>query len=228
MMEKRNSFTATGLGLLFPGLGHLYLARPGRFLVPAVIAAFIIISLGFIGVLSSFYGAITYFALIAFLILFSSIDSFVTARKKEFTPNWYNRWYMYALWILLVIVLFFLQTAIRESFLGCGMYRIKIASVPPAIGQDDWVLVDTHAFRDHGPTVGEIVLVRRSDSSSIHGKLYGTVYIGRVTTSTNEKVFSYVVGSGGVEHQNVPLSALVGKPTVVFYSKDVHRVGLKL
>ena len=160
--------------------------------------------------------------------MFSIIDSFVIARKKEFTPNWYNRWYMYAMWIHLLIALFFLQPAIRESLLGCDIYRIKIASAPPAIGQDDWVVVDTHAFRDHGPTIGEVVLVRRSDNSSVHGKLYGKVYIGRVTRNINERVFSYVVGSEGVEQQNIPISALVGKPTAVFYSKDTHRIGLKL
>lgn len=227
-MEKRNSFAAAGLGFLFPGLGHLYLARPSRFLVPAGIVAFIIIGLGFIGVLSSFYGAITYFALITFLILFSIIDSFVIARKKEFTPNWYNCWYMYAIWIFLLIALFVLQTAIRESLLGYDIYRIKITAAQPASGQSDWVVVDTHAFRDHGPTIGEVVLVRRSDNSSVHGKLYGRVYVGRVTKNTNERVFSYIVSSEGVEQQDIPISALVGKPTAVFYSKDTHRIGLKL
>lgn len=222
-MSKRNSFVTAGLGLLSPGLGHLYLARPGRFLIAAAIVALIIISLGLIGVLSSLYGAITYVALNVFLVLFSVVDSFVIARKKEVVLNGYNRWYVYVMWIFLIIALFVLQIAIRESLLGFGVYRIKMASAPTVIQQNGWIVVDTHAFRDHGPAVGETVLVRQNEGGSVHGKLYGKVYIGRVTGRPSESAFSYVVGSEGVEQQNIPINALVGRPTTAFSLNDIAR-----
>jgi uncharacterized protein YecT (DUF1311 family) len=229
-MGKRNSFVAAGLGLLSPGLGHLYLARPGRFLARAAMAAFTVISLGLIGVLSTLYGAITYVALIAFLILFSVIDSFVIARKNEVALNWYNRWYVYVLWIASITVLFIFQAAIRETVLGFNIYRVVGSAFSPLIENNDWLLVDTRAYRDRGPTIGEVVLTRRQASASAYEKLqerfYRSVFIAHVTGRPSENTFSYVVSAKEMEQQYVPINALVGKPTTVFFSKSLNRIGL--
>lgn len=220
-MLRRNPYIAATLGVLIPGLGHLYVGQFFRIFVAAAIVHIVIAALGALGYLSTYFGGLTYVALLALLIPFGMVDSYMIAKRREASVlKWYNRWYCYIGFIAIPLIAIQGHKLLREPILGFDFSRIKNGAVPPVVGEFDIILVDTRVFKRQLPRVGEIVLVRRQDS--------GLVFIGRVTKPSSNATFSYKVGSEHVEHTNVPLNAIVGKPTYVFYSPIPNRAGMQV
>jgi TM2 domain-containing membrane protein YozV len=220
-MIKRNRYLAATLSLFVLGLGHVYAGKPQRFFIAVLLVHIPILVLGMLGFLSTYKGALTYILLITALIPFGMADSFNICRKPTEKLKWYNKWYCYiGFTIMMVIGLASLR--IMRPFLGFEIYKVRAADVPPGIKMNDIIVIDTEGYSKTPPKVGEIVMVCPETQCFASGP-----YIGRVTREATETSFSYRVGTGP-EHIDVSLSKIVGKPTYVLLSKSAGNAGLPI
>lgn len=104
--SKRKPWIAALLALATPGLGHMYVGRPGRAIaiwlmffvaVPLLVIASFALLAKPLNILVPFL----FSNLFGILVLF---DAVVIARRSpsEYELKWWNRWYVYALVFLVV------------------------------------------------------------------------------------------------------------------------------
>lgn len=224
MPARRNRWLAGALGLLAPGLGHLYLGRASRFVVCALAAVAIIAILAMTGAIPTFAGFVVYVATLLALPLFSIVDALLARGIEGFVPKWYNRWYVYVGWFVLVVAAWSLLVGARSSVLGYGIMRMPSPTMAPTIEPGELVLVDTRAYRERLPDGGDVVIVWSPRSR--------TYYVKR----------ALVVSPGGLSFENdnprmrMPLDNLNapdelimhGRVTHVLYSPDTSRIGRQI
>lgn len=222
--KRARSFLLAGIGsLLAPGLGHLYVGRAKRFMIVAGSFLFGLLVLGQVGALSSFIGIVACAALFLGLVVFSIIDSSLLAyRIGTFEPRWYCRWYVYAVWLPLLMVLFIAGLLVRSSLLGFMFYRSASVAMAPVIEPREVVLVDTKAFRETQPKIGDIVVVTVPD-------LHRT-YIRRITDRPSELAISLAADNPTGDDkdgdlQGIPLANILGRVTYLLYSPTSRRIG---
>jgi signal peptidase I len=152
---------AAVLGLLYPGLGHLYAGgrRPGVFLliaVPFILGpAFAVAAIHFprpLNLLAIYGGVIGVLGL-------GSAGGAVAARKasRPYSLRWFNRWWVYVGLVLLNAYVFFpLSRAFTQQFIGQA-FRIPSAAMEPGILVGDFLFA---ASNPRPPAHGEIVVFR--------------------------------------------------------------------
>ena len=131
---------------IFPGLGagYFYINAGERFVLPMLgaLAAFLV--LGFAGLLSNFYIFAPYLAALVFLYLWLVISSYAFAKKPQKpVRQWYNRWYIYVVWLALAVGVQRGEIKIRETVLGYGTYSIGSDIMAPVIQAGEKILVHT-------------------------------------------------------------------------------------
>src|SRR5258706_6237424 len=129
----RRPWLAAGLNILLPGCGHLYIGRARRFFAALVAAVGIYSALGWLGLLSTFWGFVAAIALFAALLIFAVVDAFLLARRANpYTRRWSNRWYVYAPWIVILVFVSVAWPASRARLFRYASYAVPgVAMVPP-------------------------------------------------------------------------------------------------
>jgi hypothetical protein len=223
-MATRSRLLAGLFGFLVPGLGHLYIGRAIRF-APAVLFLFLVVAgLAAMGAFPTFFGMAFYVLTLFGVVAYSTIDSMVQAKPDaSFERRWYNRWYVYLGWLLLVIVVLNVPRLIRESVLGFSAFRIPTAAMYRAIAPKDIILVDTRAYRSRSPDAKEVVVV--------HNPTNGLMYVRRVSKldgSTLSLVSDSPGASAGDSLSSASVSDVLGKVTYIMYAHEFARIGRKV
>jgi signal peptidase I len=161
--KKRSPLLAGLLGLLSPGLGHLYLGEPARGLLVVLAVYLAIAVLGALGLLAQFWGFVGEWCLMLALLLFAIIDPVLLARARAgqaYALKRYNRWYVYLLAGLLLSAVPGLTGTSRGRALGYETYRNPAASMQPTLMPEEYFLADTRGFPGATPGRGEVVVYR--------------------------------------------------------------------
>jgi len=116
----------------------------------------------------------------------------------------------------------------RTDVLGYDIGYVATDSMAPSVLGGDYVLADTKYYRQHAPTVGDIVIARPVSKED--------EYVRRVRVVNNNSVWvsaDTLQGLGGtsanfLNNTELPLSNLKGRATYVVFSKDLKRIGTKL
>lgn len=220
--RTRYSVVAAGLSFLIIGLGHLYVGRARRILIPIGVFVFVILLLAFLGQLSRFHGMWIYLGLFVALVIFGIVDSAVIAhRTHSFDAKWYNRWTVYVAWFFLLTLFWNMFPIIRESVLGVEIYRIPSDSMAPTVRRGEIILVNTRAFDRKEPSIGDVIAV----NSPSTGQAYVRRISGFPTPSSVALGRDNINGAPGPDLPTVPLSEVIGQVTDIFFSRDPARMG---
>jgi hypothetical protein len=223
--HARSKLVAGFLGFVTPGLGHLYVGRPARF-APAVLLLFAVVAaLAAFGGFPTFHGMALYVLTLLVIVAFSTIDPLLQAQPRtDFVPRWYNRWYVYLGWLVLVVAVLNFPRLIRESVLGFSAFRVPGVAMQPTIKPRDMILVDTRAYRSRLPDVKDVVVV--------HNPANGLMYVRRVSRLDTATISLASDNPAAADNDSqlaaMPLSNLLGKVTYVMYSQDFGRIGQKI
>lgn len=156
MIKKRKPIVAALLSLLMPGLGHIYVGELKKGLILVGIGYSVILILGLLGFISTFYGIATLIIFTAGVYVFSIIDSArIAILKKEYQLLSYNKWYWYLAVFIVISVLANILLAFRGEVLGYQTYRIPAKSMVPTLQIGDFITVDT---RYSQPEVGDVIV----------------------------------------------------------------------
>ena len=226
VLKSRRPLVAASLNLLFPGCGHLYLGHAARFLVPALGLASAYVALGILGLLSTFLGYSIAISLLALLVIFGVVDGFLLARRNpDPQPRWYMRRYIYVVFAVCLLIAGGIFPVVRSSILGTETFRDPGYSMAPAILRGEHILVNTRAYKGKVPLPREIVVLR-----SQGGQLYARRVSSIDSTQNAIEVHSDNPGGGKDSRQwgPIPISAVLGKVTYIFYSPDINRIGLQV
>lgn len=188
MLYERSPATAGVLSLIYPGLGHLYVGHLNIALAIQVAIYGSLISLGSMGWLSSFNGALLFFITFLATYLFSIWHSARLAKQSDqyFQPKAYNSWWGYIGFVLAWQLGFSYLSYTNTSLLGVEVTIAKNAAMVPAIDPGEWVLInsrdkqvepgDVVAFYtsevDIVPSISRVVAVGGDRVSIIYGQVY--------------------------------------------------------
>src|SRR5712671_4800475 len=222
----RRPWLAAVLNVFLIGCGHLYVGQAHRFFIFLVAVVGGSLVLGWLGLLSSFLGFTAAIILFAALLIFAIVDAFLLARRANpYTPKWYNRWYVYALWIAALAFASVAWPASRAQLLGYASYRVPGFAMAPSIANGDYIIVDTWAYRTAHPSPGEVVVVRVPET--------GVEYVRRIARQVSAQEVEFKTdnadfASSGPGLRALPISAIVGRVTSVFFSPDLSRIGKRV
>jgi signal peptidase I len=222
-VRRRSPWLAGASNVLFPGLGHLYIGRAQRFLIPLVFIVGIYSGLGLLNLLPTFLGFVVALLLIWGLGIFSVVDVFILARRAGGSRSkWYSRWYAYVSWIFLLLVVAVVWPQTRSNLLGYETFRVPGVAMEPTIRAGDYILVNTRAYRLAGPEFGDVVVF--TDASN------GSQYIRRIAHRRPGDQFEVGADNSSMATPigAVPRSAILGKVTYVAYSRDLERTGTRV
>jgi signal peptidase I len=158
LAKKRRGWLAGVLTFLGLGLGHIYAGAPKKGIVFIAIFIGAIFGGGLFGIYSTFYGLVI-FAGCVIILLVSAIASAMreTLKNSEYTLKWYNRWYWYILYLVVVSILLNLLSSYRGMILGYETYRIPAESMAPTLQVGDFITVDT---RYKEVKVGDVIVFK--------------------------------------------------------------------
>jgi signal peptidase I len=174
------AFVAGFLGL---GLGYVYV---GKIRLGVATIAGICLTVGFFAwtrlIVQS---AIMLWLLAGVLILialFALIHPIVLAAKNREVPAMrYNRWWVYLLWSLGMVVLGSVIFASRATLLGYETFRVASASMSPTLELGELFMSDSWRYHHHAASVGEIVVLERPENP-------GVKYIKRVVAIGGDSI----------------------------------------
>ena len=203
-MRPRRWWAAGLLGLLWVGLGQVYVGKAARgiggfFLVLALsLGAFALLTWGPFPRL-----ALVLFALPAGLSLYLWADAILVAHRSggSYRRKRYNRWYVYLVLALLAQILGtrvvgFWQAHVSQTFWIPG------ASMEPTILEGDRLVVDKRSYRFREPGRGDLVVFVAPESKS-------ALVLKRVNAAFAEGQFSSVL-AGLVDRPVIAVPTSVG------------------
>jgi signal peptidase I len=207
--------------LLLPGSGHLYVGRPKRFIVIFGAAVLFYCGLGIAGKLSSFTFYITALAGLCGGTIFTAADAYrISSTGTAIRKQWFQKWWMYVILLLLLMSLLEIFRATRESALGFGVYRAPGELMEPAILQGETILVDTNAFQNAPPKVGQIVVYQNSTSRALFIKRITAVNGNSVQLDWEDKSMLALD-----DKKQTPTADLKGRVTSILWSNGDGRIG---
>ena len=162
-LKQRQPFLAGLLALLGPfGLGQIYNGEARKGLMFWLIGVFFLLSIRLIGAMDSLPGFVVTFILGTGLFLFTLVDAVRTAKqKREITLKWYNRWYLYV--IVILAVMLFRGDFIKSRIIGYEAFKIPAGSMIPTLRVGDYILVTRTYYESNSPQRGEIVVFSRPE-----------------------------------------------------------------
>src|SRR5688572_29655117 len=211
--RRRYPLIAALLNVVLPGSGHFYVGRARRFFLPLFAVVSVYLALGWLGWLSTFLGFVAAFGLFAAFFVCSIVDAFSLARRANpYVPKWYNRWYVYTPWILILVCVSVAWPASRTHLFGYASYRVPGVAMVPTITNGDYILVDARAYRQATPALGEVVVVRVPET--------GIEYVRRVAKQLPSGKVEFKTDNSesmrtGPGLRALPTSTIVGRVTYV-------------
>ena len=159
IIKKRYASLAVFFSLISPGMGHLYV---GKWKTAILIPFFLLLIIAFMGWTKLVFlsEGMSNIALIMIVFyLFVMISSFVAARNpSSHNLNTSQKWYLY---ILFLVVLAVINTAVmdhRGKLFGFEPFRIPASSMLPTMMVNDFMMVDTWAYDNKEPDIGDIIV----------------------------------------------------------------------
>ena len=205
------------LGLVCPGWGHLYVDHVPRFLVAALAYLAVAVTLAATSMLSEFSGMVALLCAVAALVAFSSLDAARLAPRSA-ARRW-RRWPVFLTWWLAVACGVAVWASLREPVLGYAIFRMQTDTMAPAVIRKELVLVDTRAFRERRPLLGDMVIVREPETRRRYlRRVTGVDSDGALTLTTDRP-------DGGAGPERATTDALIGRATYVLYSRAPGRTG---
>jgi signal peptidase I len=157
--KPRRAWVA-GIANFAAPLGHFYVGRPLRGIVLALTMT--IVSVGALLITLRPLGRITVVLMVLILLigyLVPIADAAILARRegKEYTPKWYNRWYMYLVIFGIVALLGGIVKSVVRAHL-VQAYKLPSGSMIPSLLVGDHILVDKTAYKSQSPVRFDIVV----------------------------------------------------------------------
>ena len=168
---RRSRLSAAILSLIVPGFGQFYVGRRDRglvFIALYVLTSFVV-GLSLAGILPRFWILAAATAALLLVYLVSLIDAVNEAGKIEsYVPRAYNRWYVYAgIVVVLLLAKAVFSQAAASLLGGPGYYQIPSASMAPTLRPGETLLADTLYFSRHAPRRGEVVVFNRPQQAGV-------------------------------------------------------------
>jgi len=167
--SPRKPWLAGLLQLFIPGMGNLYCGNPGRGLL------FFGLGIGTmqlawagILILPSVWNVVVAAGIWLAMQIVIVVSAIQCARSAGhgYRRKRYNRWYVYAAILLVVIVID--EAYSREIIPGIGhVYRIPTQSMEPTILSGDSIAVNKVAYWFHSPQRGDLVVFLQSEQPKI-------------------------------------------------------------
>ncbi len=166
--KKRRPLIAAIFSLIDPGLGFVYNGKLTQGVIITAVLWALTVLLFLVGALKSFTTAAASFAIDAIARIFFIIQAASRARRlQEFHPAAFNRWFVYAPYILLILV----ASAAVTPLFGIRSFGVPTASMEPAIEAGDRIVVDVDYYRSHEPAAGDVIAFRNpNDPQEIYLK----------------------------------------------------------
>jgi len=157
--KKRSALVAMLLGFLAPGLGFLY-AGMGRVAIITPIFLFaLLLAFSWAGVLLSPSGFWFVVGSVSVLSIFLLIVACRYASRASIKPvHWYQRWYVYLLFIGVSHLSLSISRDFRGTIIGIETHSIPSNSMASTLQPGDFILSNSRAYRSANPKVGDIVI----------------------------------------------------------------------
>ncbi len=159
--RRRRPWLAVILNVCLPGLGQAYSGYLARGLVlhlalqgVELIGLFVLLRLQ-----SPPFNVFLPLFILVLVWLFMSLDAFRCAKRnsRDYELKWYNRWYVYFLFFVLVfLVQRSLTATIRSNYVQA--FKFASSSMIPTGLIGDCIIVDKRAYRDGVPHRGDLVI----------------------------------------------------------------------
>jgi signal peptidase I len=227
----RKPWLAGLLGLLFPGLGHLYVGRAtqGLVLVGAYFGLFItLIAAGF---RQTLWGELAILGdCIAFLLL-AIIQPTITAFRQPIqVQRRYMRWPVYLVYAVAVAVIgWSLPPALLSHSKG-AIFSVPSQSMSPTLVPGDIIVIDRRAYVGRLPARNDLVVIRVPTPGSRGGEIE---YVRRVKSVVSDP--TSVSPSLELAPDNpvfeipelkvLPTTQVTGRVTRILWSHDFGRIG---
>jgi hypothetical protein len=156
-IKARGAWQAGLLNLFGLGLGHLYCGQPLRASRILLVSCLFLALLGLSPVRLSVLSAILVCCLL--FALWVIIDAVRWAQRtgSGYQLQWYNRWYVYLLWFLVVgFIVDFVKEQVRTHHVQA--FKIPSGAMLPTLQIGDYILVDKGAYTTHEPRRGDVVV----------------------------------------------------------------------
>lgn len=156
-----NPLVAILLSIFGPGLGYAYVGRIRSGIAVVVAVLVLLFGAGWSRAILQPFGLYLAAAIGVLITLFPLIHSAViAAQSSEVKTHAYNRWWVYAIWIITSSVFSEVYAASRSTLIGYTTYRVPSASMAPTLIRGDYVVADTWAFDEVPPSFGDLVVFR--------------------------------------------------------------------
>jgi signal peptidase I len=180
-VKKRKPIIAFLLSVITPGLGQIYNGRFKRGIILYLILLLLSVALIFLGMFSTFYGAIIIFLIILGFSIFIWLDALFDAIKLKGVPlKPYNKWYIY---LVIVLISGFVNSMISSVTKNniVRAYKIPASSMEPALLVGDHFIADMKIYKSEKPKRGDLVVFEFPKDPSKD-------FIKRVIATEGEKI----------------------------------------
>lgn len=206
MVKSRSPLLAFILSLFVMGLGQVYARRGRRAIIILLVGVLIYMLFQWTHALTYYYGALAEIAVLLLYSLYQAVDAWkVASHQERVSLKMYNRWYVYAFYIIMVINLFIFLSMHYGNY---RIYKITSSSMEPTLqigeiivvkypyqfdnqgSRGDLVTIDTTGLREiddedvpDGIYLRRIIAVpgdsyaRRNDKSKLNSELIEETYI---------------------------------------------------
>lgn len=161
--KRRKPLVAIVLSLVEPGLGHIYCGRIVKGIILAFLSGIFVPVIFTTSLVSQTSVKITIVVVSVFVSLviwlFAIIDSWHTARHTaaDYTLKDYNRWYLYAIFIIASMFNSrLLSSYVKETLVEA--FRVTAASDYPTVIPRDRILANKIAYKNKDPKRGDLVV----------------------------------------------------------------------
>lgn len=165
--NPRRPWVAVLLSVVVGGLGHIYCGRPAK----GIVLLLLVVAMNPMPVIPLLFRQpswvycilLVWFGLANAVWLYAIVDSYLSARRvpADYRLQDCNRWYVYVLVVLLVMLIVGSTSAacgllFREGI--CEAFKIASASMNPTLKLNDRVLADKRIYRIEPVQRGDLVV----------------------------------------------------------------------
>lgn len=206
-IKKRSAIISVLANLIAPPFGHIYVGSPLRGLAIIAIGFGALLLFGWLGASSALWSFYLVQAFYLIVVITLSIDGAILARqRKNYELKFYNKWYVYIPFVLVILFLLGIFMAQRGKTVGFDNHRNVSMNMAPSLETGDFIATDT---RDY---VFGAIPERKEIITFLYPKDPSIVYVKRVLGLPGEKISI----KNGVVHIN---STPIVEPYVSISSK---------